>query len=163
MDGTVALPCTEPAATPRPPPTVAELAAAHGAILYRVAYRYCGHAADAEDLVQETFVVACRKLDQLREPDAARAWLAQTLRNLWLRARRRPAPSLSMDAIAAAAAPAPAPEFFDRERLIALLDRMPDEFREPLVLFYFEDFKYREIADILGVPIGTVMSRLARG
>ncbi len=154
----LAVPVVSPA-----PPTVAELAEAHGAALYRVAYRYCGNAADAEDLVQETFVVACRKLDQLRERAAARAWLAQVLRNLWVRARKRPAPTLSPEAIAAAAAPVAAPEPFDRDRLLALLDRMPDDFREPLLLFYFEDFKYREIADILGVPIGTVMSRLARG
>ena len=85
------------------------------------------------------------------------------LRNLWVRARKRPAPTLSPEAIAAAAAPTATPEPFDRDRLLALLDRMPDDFREPLLLFYFEDFKYREIADILGVPIGTVMSRLARG
>ena len=157
------VPHTQEAAPTVASPTLAALAAAHGPTLYRVAFRYCRNAADAEDLVQEAFVVACRKLEQLREPEAARAWLAQVLRNLWLRQRKRPAPTLSPEAVAAAAAPESPPERFDREKLLALLDRMPDEFREPLLLFYFEDFKYREIAEILGTPIGTVMSRLARG
>ena len=49
------------------------------------------------------------------------------------------------------------------EELQAILDELPDEFREPLILFYFQEFNYKEIAEVLEVPLGTVMSRLARG
>jgi RNA polymerase sigma-70 factor (ECF subfamily) len=51
----------------------------------------------------------------------------------------------------------------DRDRVIAVMESLPDEFREPLLLFYFEEMRYREIAEALAVPIGTVMSRIARG
>ena len=51
----------------------------------------------------------------------------------------------------------------DSEELQQILNELPEEFRTPLILFYFEEFSYREIADQINVPIGTVMSRLARG
>ena len=76
-----------------PSPDVAALVAEHGAVLYRYAYRLSGSSADAEDLTQQVFLTAIQKLDQLREPSAARAWLCAVLRRAYLRKQRRPQPS----------------------------------------------------------------------
>jgi RNA polymerase sigma-70 factor (ECF subfamily) len=53
-------------------------------------------------------------------------------------------------------------EELDKERLLAVIDELPDQYREPLLLFYMNELRYREIAEIVDCPIGTVMSRLAR-
>ena len=135
------------------------------AVLYRLAFRLCGSATDAEDLVQDTFLTASRKATQLRAEQAALAWLMQILRRHWLDlCRSRPAmESLSLNEIENCEPfEEPLPEHWDADRLVQALEQMPHELREPLVLFYFNDLKYREIAETLECPIGTVMSRLAR-
>ena len=71
---------------------VESLVAEHGPVLYRYAYRLTGLAADAEDLTQQVFLTALAKLDQLREPTAARAWLFSVLRRAFLRQQRKPRP-----------------------------------------------------------------------
>jgi RNA polymerase sigma-70 factor, ECF subfamily len=144
---------------------VAQLVAEHYQAVYRYAYRLCGLTADAEDLTQQAFLVAQRKLPQLREDANARSWLFAVLRNCFLkdRQRRRPMPvvnlPLNVDSIPAET---PKEEDIDRQQLQAALDQLSDNFRLVLVMFYFEDLSYREIADELDLPIGTVMSRLAR-
>jgi RNA polymerase sigma-70 factor (ECF subfamily) len=133
--------------------------------LYRVAVRLTGRTTDAEDLVQETFLVAHRKLHQLRDPELALAWLIRILRSRRARLNRRfPRVALvPLEEIAAADPSSPeGGEQIDSQQLLKLLDQLPDEYREPLVLFYFEELKYRDIAEALALPIGTVMSRLAR-
>jgi RNA polymerase sigma-70 factor (ECF subfamily) len=134
--------------------------------LYRYAYRLTSSAVDAEDLVQETFLIAAEKIDQLREPDLALAWLIKILRSCRARQGRRALPisTVDVDDIAQVAPGTPGiTDEIDRDRVIAVMESLPDEFREPLLLFYFEEMRYREIAEALGVPIGTVMSRIARG
>jgi RNA polymerase sigma-70 factor (ECF subfamily) len=134
--------------------------------LFRYACRLTGSVADAEDLVQETFLIVTRKIGDLREPDRARPWLLQILRRCWMRQRRRALPigQVRVEEIEAAQpGDAPGVGDVDADRLMAVLNALPDDYREPLLLFYFEELRYREIAEVLHVPVGTVMSRIARG
>ena len=137
----------------------------HYESLYRYAYRLSGSAADAEDLTQETFAKAIPRLAQLREPDRARAWLFQILRNAYLHRirderRNRHVPFESIGDVAEEDAPETAIDV-EPAKLQAALNDLDETFRTPLILFYFEEFSYRDIADQLELPIGTVMSRLA--
>ena len=144
---------------------VEPLVDAHYEPLYRYAYRLSGSAADAEDLTQDTFCKAQMKLAQLRETARAKAWLFSILRNTYLhRVReRRHESAASLADIAEVAAPLPdaLPEV-EPEELQRALNELPEGFRTPVILYYFEDFSYRDIAEQLDVPIGTVMSRLSR-
>jgi RNA polymerase sigma-70 factor, ECF subfamily len=137
----------------------------HYESLYRYAYRLSGSAADAEDLTQEAFCQAQLKLNQLRDPSRVKAWLFSILRNKYLHRRRddRREVTLSLDSIGDVAQPLPEPTLeVDAQRLQQVLNELPEEFRTPVILFYFDDFSYRDIADQMDLPIGTVMSRLAR-
>ncbi len=150
-----------------PPVAIAELVARHYERVYRYAYRLAGSGSDAEDLTQETFAKAQQSLDQLREPERAAGWLLTIARNAFLQSCRKTqrAAELSLEALAELS-DEPEPGFLtgeiDAEGLQAALLELPEEFRTPLVLFYFEEFAYKEIAEQMAVPIGTVMSRLAR-
>ncbi len=149
----------------RPRMDVAQLVADHHRAVYGYAYRLSGSVHDAEDLTQQVFLVAQQKLGQLRKMESVRGWLFAILRNSFIRTqqRRHPVPAaslrLNLDTI-----PADTPNEgdIDRERLQQALNGLPDAFRVVLVMFYFEDCSYREIAKELNLPIGTVMSRLAR-
>lgn len=144
---------------------VAALVEAHYAPLYRYAYRLTGTAADAEDLTQQAFLTAQQKLDQLRVADNVKAWLFAIVRNAYLKSRRRPAGHVSIplqNAPEPTHTPEPPPDLTGEE-LTRILAELPDDFRLPLILFYFEDLSYRDIASTLDLPIGTVMSRLSRG
>ena len=123
---------------------------------------------DAEDVVQESFVKAFVALDRFRGADA-RPWLLAIVRNTAMTAlrRRRSEPSIDGDK---APEPVDAAEGVE-EKLIAgerrnqvrtAIERLPGEFRETLILREVEGLSYKEIAGVLGVPVGTVMSRLAR-
>jgi len=135
--------------------------------LYRFAFRLTGSEADACDLVQETFYIWVRKGSQLQEPSKVKAWLFTTLYREFLQARRRntrfPEVELKADAMEL---PIVYPEVMvqlDGQTVSRLLAKTDEVFRAPLVLFYLEDHSYEEIAEILGVPLGTVKSRLSRG
>lgn len=132
--------------------------------LYRYAFRLTGQTADAEDLVQETFLHASNKLGTLRDSQSARPWLFSILRNRHLMSvRKRSHGQESLNDLPEWPAPAPADRSnHDPERLQQLLLEMPESYRTPLILFYLEDFSYRDISDQMAIPIGTVMSRLAR-
>jgi RNA polymerase sigma-70 factor (ECF subfamily) len=138
---------------------------AHHAALYRYAYRLCGCAAEADDLTQQAFLVAQRKLHQLREADRAAAWLFAVLRSCFLKSLRRQRPvnaaTLNLE-VEQVAGPTPEVADIDRERLAAALADLPEEFRLVVLMFYFEELSYQEIAEQLEIPIGTVMSRLSR-
>jgi RNA polymerase sigma-70 factor (ECF subfamily) len=142
-----------------------ELIDAHYEALYRYAFRLTGSAADAEDLTQEAFGKALARLAQLREPDRAKAWLFRILRNLYLHKvrdekRHRVIP---LDAVGDLPGREPDAEpVIEPGRLQQALDELDEGFRTPLILFYFEEFSYRDIAEQMELPIGTVMSRLAR-
>lgn len=142
---------------------LAELVAQHYALLYRYAYRLTGSEADAGDLTQQAFLTAQVKWDQLRDENCVRSWLFTIVRNDYLKQRRLPTcfPSSVLDQVAEP----PSPEDqcdVDGDQLQNLLNDLPEAYRSPLILFYFQEFSYKEIADHMGVPLGTVMSRLSR-
>jgi RNA polymerase sigma-70 factor (ECF subfamily) len=135
--------------------------------LYRFAFRLTGREADACDLVQETFYIWIRKGSQLQEPAKAKAWLFTTLYREFLQARRRstrfPEVEFNADAMDAVAVNPDAMAQLDGQTVSRLLENTDEVFRAPLVLFYLEEHSYEEISAILGVPLGTVKSRLSRG
>lgn len=135
------------------------------AILYRYAYRLSGSAADADDLTQDAFCKAQAQLSQLRDPGRAKSWLFSILRNAYLhRARAQQAHRhVSLDQVPdLPECPADAMPEVEPERLQAALADLAEVFRTPVILYYFEDFSYRDIAEQMDLPLGTVMSRLAR-
>ena len=121
---------------------------------------------DADDIVQDAMLRAFRAFDGFRGGDA-KAWLLAIVRNCWLSAgaaSRRRGHTMLEESLADAG---PDPEESaiqtgHQRRLDAMIARLPDDFREVLILREVEDMSYREIAEITGSPIGTVMSRLAR-
>jgi RNA polymerase sigma-70 factor (ECF subfamily) len=122
--------------------------------------------ADADDIVQDAMLRAFRGFDGFRGGDA-RAWLLTIVRNCWRSAgsatTRRGHTELDDGLADAAAGPEEtAAQTGEQRRLDAIIARLPDDFREVLILRELEDLSYREIGDITGAPIGTVMSRLAR-
>ena len=145
---------------------VSHWVAEHHADLYRYAFRLTGSVPDAEDLTQQTFLIAQRKAEQVREAAKVRAWLFTVLRSCFLKSRRKrlplPVGELDSDLDAAAAADFPRESEIDGERLQAALDSLGDGFRLVLTLFFFEGCSYKEIAEQLEIPMGTVMSRLSR-
>lgn len=144
-------------------PTIQQLVADHHTVVYRFAFRLTGTAADADDLTQQAFLLAHQKLAQLRDASRSAGWLLAIARNCFLKSRRRgpvPTEPLLEDPIGESSRELP--DWIDPERLQAALARLPDDARTILVLYFFEDCSYREIAESLDVPIGTVMSRLSR-
>ncbi|MDO4557819.1 MAG: sigma-70 family RNA polymerase sigma factor [Planctomycetia bacterium] len=140
--------------------------------LYRYAYRMCGSASDAEDLVQETFLAAVRYGGKLRSGESAtvRSWLYTTLRRkFWRRSRTGAAAAGVVELLVddpeiwPEQSSEPVDDYgISSQMLQRGLDAMPPEYRVPLLMFSMQELSYREIADQLGVPIGTVMSRLNR-
>ena len=145
-------------------PDFQELVDAHYASLYRFALSLARHESDACDLVQQTFAQWARKGHQLRDPSLAKTWLFTTLRREFLGTIRKAEryadePPSDEDANVEPRHV----ESLDAAEVMACLQKLPMEYREPLTLFYLQDLSYAEIAGILDVPIGTVMSRLSRG
>ena len=143
--------------------------------LYRVARRLTRDATAAEDLVQETCLRALRGRASFELQEyGIRPWLLRIMHNLHFsratRDKRQP-PSVEQEQLEATAAgegnDVPLPigagsfEGMD-EHLVHALDQLPDEYREVMMLWAVEELSYKEIADAVGVPIGTVMSRLHR-
>lgn len=146
-------------------PAITSLVEGHYQSLYRYAYRLSGTPADAEDLTQEAFCKAQTQLGQLRDPDRAKPWLFAILRNAYLhRARSEKAhKQVPLEAVGDLAAdPPPDVPEVGPDQLQRALNELPEGFRTPVILFYFEDMSYRDIAEQMDLPIGTVMSRLAR-
>lgn len=149
----------------RPTLAVTGLVQEHAEFLFRYAYRLSGSVQDAEDLTQQTFLAAYRSLDQLREAERARAWLAAILRNAYRRSFRNTAAGsvVPLDSVPEPVQEPEADGAVDPEVLQSALAELPEEYRSVLILFYLEHLGYRQIADALEIPIGTVMSRLSRG
>ena len=145
--------------------------------LYRVALRLTRSPADAEDLVQETFLKAFRAADQFEPGTNLRAWLFTILHNTArnrARDRARDVVSVDSDAVDRATEVQPSsgraetPETALLRETLApelqtAIDALPDAFRQAVWLRDVEEFSYAEIAKMLSVPIGTVMSRISRG
>jgi RNA polymerase sigma-70 factor, ECF subfamily len=145
--------------------------------LFGTALRLTRNRADAEDLVQDTFVKAFRFADQFERGTNLKAWLYTILHNTWRNRRRdasRDTVEVDSDRVEQAATGASGPAVFDTpERILmratldadlqAALDALPEAFREAVWLRDVEEFTYAEMAEMLGIPIGTVMSRISRG
>jgi len=134
----------------------------HHAAVYRYAFRLTGSAVDAEDLVQQVFLLAHQRLGQLREDSRAAGWLMAIARNCFLKGKRRLRTSEPLLDEPLAAEEEQFPNWLDPEQLQLALDQLPEDARVILVMYFFEDCSYKEIAEALEVPIGTVMSRLSR-
>jgi RNA polymerase sigma-70 factor, ECF subfamily len=144
--------------------------------LYGTALRLTRNPTDAEDLVQDTFVKALRFSDRFRPGTNLKAWLYTILINTW-RNRQRDATRAPLDvdssrveeaADSSGFAAMESPEQILlrgtlRDDLQAALDALPEAFREAVWLRDVDEFTYAEIAEMLGIPIGTVMSRISRG
>ena len=134
--------------------------------LYLFALSLSRNEHDASDLVQEAFRRWGLKGHQLRDPDKAKSWLYKTLYRSFLDSRRKSsrwAPLEEQHEENPPGTEQPHPErSADQAQLLAALQQLPEQFRLPLTLFYLDDCSYKEIATILGVRIGTIMSRLAR-
>lgn len=134
--------------------------------LYRFAYSLAGNADDAGELTQETYARLLEKGGQLREPSRVKSWLFTTLYRTFLEWKRRETrhPHVELASVEEEL-PAVTPEMVDRlenEAVKESLLEIDEHYRVPLALFYFENHSYAEISELLGVPLGTIMSRLAR-
>src|SRR5215831_15877315 len=134
--------------------------------LYRFGLSLTGSEADAADLTQETFYIWANKGHQLQKPASVKAWLFTTLHREFLKIcrRRNRFSNESIDerteelpGVAADCA-----ERVDSQTLLRILGEIAEDFRAPLVLYYMEDLSYKEIADVLSLPLGTVQSRITR-
>lgn len=149
--------------------------------LYRYALRLTQNEKDAEDLLQETFLRALRFWSSYNKGSNCKAWLFRIMKNIFLngvdKLKRSPAPSSLEDTDewylygqlkefgnqAIREDPALIFEYKDwTEQISQAIDELPDEFREPLVLYDGEGLSYQEISETLDIPIGTVRSRLNR-
>jgi RNA polymerase sigma-70 factor (ECF subfamily) len=154
-----------------------EEALLHAEPLYRIALRLTGGPQAAEDLVQDTYLRAFRSWQSYKPGTNLAAWLATIMRNANLdelrRQSRRPVQEpLDDDGDyylynrLAESGPQPQDEVLARlsgNAIVSALGDLPPNFREVVVLVDVGDFSYADAADILGIPIGTVMSRLYRG
>jgi RNA polymerase sigma-70 factor, ECF subfamily len=142
--------------------------------LYSYALMLSRNRADAEDLVQETYVRAMQAMSRLRPDSNIKSWFFTILRNVWLnelrKRRRGPQPvDPAMDDGFANEMVEPSKSSYElyvrkleREQVQAAIQKLPVDSREVIVLREYEELSYQEIASILGCPVGTVMSRLAR-
>ena len=145
-----------------------QLVDAHYTSLYRFALSLARNTADACDLTQQTFYVWATKGHALRDGSKVKTWLFTTLYREFLRGRRRGTRTTALADLPPGEEDPPAAEVnlaaqFDAQLVVEALQKVDEAFRAPLTLFYLEDLPYQEIADMLEVPIGTVMSRLSRG
>ncbi len=142
--------------------------------LYRYGLRLCGDPVQAEDLVQETMVKAFRSWERYAIGTNIRAWLFTIMRNTLIsqyRRRRKHAESVDISEVDgfivfdAIYNPNPSERFFDRlvdEEVVGAIDSLSADYREIVVLADVEDLTYEEIAEVVGIPVGTVKSRLHR-
>src|SRR5258707_12326043 len=135
--------------------------------LYRFAFSLTRSETDACDLTQQTFYVWANKGHQLQDPSKVKSWLFTTLHREFLEMRRRQTrfPHFELDEVSQELPPIE-PEMVNRldsGAVLSLLAQVDLVFQAPVALFYLEDCPYKEIAEILAVPIGTAKSRIARG
>lgn len=141
----------------------------HLAALYRSAKLLAPNLADAEDLVQEVYLEALKSFHRFEAGTNCKAWLFKIMFYRLHHLRRRIAKTRREEGFASQAemdnvsAEPPVPEEIRDEEILAALDKVPPAFREIVLMADVEEFSYKEIADALRVPLGTVMSRLSRG
>jgi RNA polymerase sigma-70 factor (ECF subfamily) len=138
--------------------------------LFRTARRVLGNHSEAEDVVQETFLQAWKSFDRFELGTNCRAWLYKIMfhviqhhRRKWFVFNLRSIKDDNVELEAALVYEAPIPQELTDEDVIAAFDRIPAQYREVMVLADVQEFSYKEIAETLAIPLGTVMSRLNRG
>ncbi len=136
--------------------------------LYRTAQRMTGDPARAEDATQEAYLQAWKSFDRFEPGTNCRAWLFRILFHCVHHQRRKlfrfPLVKETEEFLEAnLPAPEPIPERLRDEQILAALDLIPADYRAVVLLVDVEEFAYKDAAEILGVPIGTIMSRLSRG
>ncbi len=135
--------------------------------LYQFAFSLTRTEADACDLTQQTFSIWATKGHQLRDASKVKTWLFTTLHREFLESRRRQTrfPHFELEAAEIDLPPVGpvAVSRHDTAKVLDTLAQVDEIFQAPVALFYLQDHSYNEIAEILGVPLGTVKSRLARG
>ena len=154
------------------------IALEHFDALYNTALRLTREPSEAEDLVQETFLKAFRFFHRFEPGTNMKAWLFTILRNTYINAYRKAARQQQVDfdqVVPLYAAPETSKEWSNQQSVEEMLryvvqddvkralDELPEEYRIVVLLADLEDFSYKEIASIVGCPVGTVMSRLFRG
>ena len=150
--------------------------------LFSTAVRMTRNRSDAEDLVQETYLKAWRAFDSYQDGTNLRAWLFRIMTNTYINkynaAQRRPSET-ELDEVEElflfrrlgsfdptrmnASAEDQMMEMFTDDEVKNAIEELPDTYRMPLLLSDVDGFSYKEIAEMLDIPIGTVMSRLHRG
>ena len=135
--------------------------------LYRFAFSLTRIESDARDLTQETFYIWAVKGHQLHDTRKAKSWLFTTLYREYLRRRRKmirfPQIELAQAEDELPEIPAISLDRVDGALVLEALARLDEAFQGPVALFYLEDYTYPEIAEVLGIPLGTVKSRISRG
>ena len=149
-----------------------ELAYPHTRFLYNVALKYMRNQYDAEDLVQETMYAAFRNFHQLREQSKCRSWLFAIMRSNFLKEKRQAVrrPQLGgddsylsfLEGVSTTNVAGDLEKKLESDHVQEIIERLPEKYKTPLILFFLEDMSYQEISDFLDIPIGTVMSRLSR-
>lgn len=137
----------------------------HSSALFRIAYRMMGDRHEAEDMVQETFRSAWKSREAYCEGIGDRAWLASILRrrivDRWR--RKAPPPTLAGDQPMDVGVPAADPLAADyTDEMQFALSQLPPELKETLLLVVVGELTHQEVADLLNVPLGTVLSRVSR-
>jgi len=149
--------------------TFPELVEQHYKSLYYFALSLTRDPSDAEDLVQQSFLKMAKNLRKVRDMEKGKSWLSSCLYRLFIDQRRRKQrfPEVEFDEAFEGSGSASfgeqnAQTQLDAQTLVEKMQELPESLRIPLSLFYFEDHSYQQIAEILSLPIGTVMSRLFR-
>jgi RNA polymerase sigma-70 factor (ECF subfamily) len=148
-------------------PEFEQIVDSYYAALYRFGLSLARSEPAAADLTQQTFFLWASRGHQLRDPAKIKSWLFTTLYREFLGLHRRESRFPQAD-LEGETAELPAEEIsiadsLDGATVVVALQQVDEIYRAPLTLFYLEDFSYREVAAVLGVPTGTVMSRLSRG
>jgi RNA polymerase sigma-70 factor (ECF subfamily) len=133
--------------------------------LYRIAYAWCHDTTLADDLVQDTLGKALRHADQLREATRLDAWLLRIMSNCWRDHFRRQHDTLDIDEMDYTDGSTPESDHVRDEMVTQVrhaVAALPEGQRQVLTLVDLEGSGYAEVAEILGIPVGTVMSRLSR-
>jgi len=138
-------------------------------ILYKSAIRMCGNPENAQDLVQETLYAAIKHFGQLKDPEKTKYWMFSILKNLFLREieKTKKRAEIEFDSICDRLSGGHnIEEEFLRTELKSsirdVLNTLEEKLRLPLTKFFFDGLSYKEISDCMNIPIGTVMSRIAR-
>lgn len=151
-------------------PEIKEFLIPHVDLIFRCACRLTRKAHDAEDLTQETFYYAIKNFHQLKDLEKAKNWLFSILKNLFLKELEKNKKKIHIDFDSVSHTICGLSNVEEEHlkgevarNLRLVLDKLDDRLKAPIKMFYFERLSYKEIAKSLGLPIGTVMSRIARG